>query len=62
MTLPGVIEWQYMQLALVGEREKLSPRFQLYLDAYEAEHLPARNYAAETRVIYATEIGFFLVL
>jgi site-specific recombinase XerD len=50
-----------MQLTLVGERAKLSPRFQQYLDAYEAEHLPARNYAAETRVIYAAEVGFFLV-
>ena len=50
-----------MQLALVGERDKLLPRFQQYLDAYEAEHLPARNYATETRVIYAAEIGFFLV-
>ena len=49
-----------MQLALVGERTRLSPRFQQYLDAYEAEHLPARNYAAETRAIYAAEVGFFL--
>jgi integrase/recombinase XerD len=51
-----------MQLTLVGEQAReLSPRFQLYLDAYEAEHLPARNYAAETRVIYAAEVGFFLI-
>ena len=46
-----------MQLALAGERARLSPRFQQYLDAYEAEHLPARNYAAETRVIYTAEVG-----
>ena len=50
-----------MQVALAGEKAKLSPRFQQYLDVYEAEHLPARNYAAETRVIYASEVGFFLV-
>jgi site-specific recombinase XerD len=50
-----------MQLTLVGERARLSLRFQQYLDAYEAEHLPARNYTAETRAIYAAEVGFFLV-
>lgn len=51
-----------MQLVLVGEESKpLSPRFQLYLDAYTAEHLPARNYAAGTRAMYAAEVRFFLL-
>lgn len=40
---------------------ELSPRFQLYLDAYTAEHLPARNYTAATRAMYTAEVGFFLL-
>lgn len=51
-----------MQLVLAGEGSKpLSPRFQMYLDAYAAEHLPARNYAAGTRAMYAAEARFFLL-
>lgn len=51
-----------MQLALAGERGKpLSPRLQPYLDAYNAEHLPARNYASGTRAMHAAEVRLFLV-
>lgn len=51
-----------MQLVLAGEgSQPLSPRFQLYLDTYAAEHLPARNYAAGTRAMYAAEVRFFLL-
>ncbi len=51
-----------MQLVLAGEGSKpLSPRFQLYLGAYADEHLPARNYTAGTRAMYAAEVRFFLL-
>lgn len=51
-----------MQLVLAGEGSRpLSPRFQLYLDAYTTEHLPARNYATGTRAMYAAEVRLFLL-
>lgn len=51
-----------MQLVLAGEGSRpLSSRFQLYLDTYNVEHLPARNYAPGTRAMYAAEVRLFLL-
>lgn len=61
MTLPGAVKWQYMRIALMRERNKLSPQFQQYLDAYETEHLPARNYASDTLEICTAAVRFLVI-
>ncbi len=51
-----------MQLVLAeAGSQPLPPRFHLYWKAYTTEYLPARNFAAGTRAMYAAEVRLFLL-